>query len=79
MAATLQDIKTPPAEKSSDSGRLIKQLQAVVGNSYVLTTPESTRQYRIRFPVRQRSGAGGRAAKEPCRTVESAQCVCGGQ
>ena len=49
MAATLQDIKTPPAEKSSDSGRLIKQLQAVVGNSYVLTNPESTRQYRTGF------------------------------
>ena len=31
MAATLQDIKTPPAEKASDSGRLIKQLKAVVG------------------------------------------------
>ena len=30
MATTSQDIKTPPAEKASDSGRLIKQLKAVV-------------------------------------------------
>ena len=29
---TSQDIKTPPAEKAGDSGRLIKQLKAVVGN-----------------------------------------------
>jgi hypothetical protein len=27
MATTSQDIKTPPAEKASDSGRLIKQLK----------------------------------------------------
>ena len=49
MATISQDIKTPPAEKSSDSGRLIKQLKAVVGNRYVLTSPESTRQYRTGF------------------------------
>src|SRR5271169_5206092 len=49
MATTSQDIKTPPAEKASDSGRLIKQLKAVVGDSYVLTSPGSTRQYRTGF------------------------------
>jgi hypothetical protein len=43
MAPTSQDIKTPPAEKANDSGRLIKQLKAVMGDSYVLTSPESTR------------------------------------
>ena len=49
MATTSQDIKTPPADKASDSGRLIKQLKAIVGDSYVLTSPESTRQYRTGF------------------------------
>ena len=49
MATTSQDIKTPLAEKASDSERLIKQLKAVVGDSYVLTSPESTRQYRTGF------------------------------
>src|SRR3984893_11425645 len=49
MATTSRDIKTPPAEKAGDSGRLIKQLKAVVGDGYVLTSPESTRQYRTGF------------------------------
>lgn len=49
MATNSQDIKTPPAEKASDSGRLIKQLKAIVGDSYVLTSTGSTRQYRTGF------------------------------
>ena len=62
MATTSQDIKTPPAEKASDSGRLIKQLKAVVGDSYVLTSPESTRQYRTGF----RFGSGPVLASSFC-------------
>ena len=49
MATTSQDIKTPLADKASDGGRLIKQLKAIVGDSHVLTSPESTRQYRTGF------------------------------
>src|SRR5208282_84185 len=49
MVTTSQDIKTSPAEKASDSGRLIKQLKAVVGDRHVLTSRESTRRYRTGF------------------------------
>src|SRR5260221_10539106 len=49
IATASPDGKARPAAKARDSGRLIEQLKAVVGDRYVLTSPGSTRRYRTGF------------------------------
>ena len=72
VATVSPGMKTPPAQKVGDSGRLIEQLKAVVGARYVLTSPGSTRRYRTGF----RFGSGPvLAVVRPASLVEQWKVV----